>query len=112
MSEARWVEVHRLAVAGGEAGIARGIGSPLGQMWLATSRFADVVRLAEQTLALGDDAAALYQLGWARRCTGRPAEALSALGQALPLFREVGSVPCIRAWAIRFGRWSSSRRRY
>ena len=41
-SAGRWVEVHRLAVAGGEAGIARDVGGRVGGMWLARSRFADV----------------------------------------------------------------------
>ena len=40
-SVARWVEVHRLAVAGGEAGIAREVGGWVGRLWLARSRFAD-----------------------------------------------------------------------
>ena len=69
-SVARWVEVHRLAVAGREAGIARDVGGRVGGVWLARSRFADVARLAELTLTLGEDARAFYQLGWARHATG------------------------------------------
>ena len=60
-SVARWVEVHRLAVAGGEAGIARDVGGRVGRVWLARSRFADAARLAGLTLTLGEDARALYQ---------------------------------------------------
>ena len=45
-------------------------GAGLVGMWLARSRFADVARLAELTLALGEDAGAFYQLGWARDATG------------------------------------------
>src|SRR5512144_12938 len=41
-SVARWVEVHRLAVAGREAVIARTVGDRVGRVWLARSRFADV----------------------------------------------------------------------
>jgi hypothetical protein len=37
-SVARWVEVHRLAVAGGAAGIARDMGDQIGRVWLARSR--------------------------------------------------------------------------
>ena len=62
MPAGRWAEVHRLAVAGGEAGIARDVGGRVGRVWLARSRFADVARLAELTLTLGEDARAWYQL--------------------------------------------------
>jgi tetratricopeptide (TPR) repeat protein len=84
---ARWVEVHRLAVAGDEAGIACDVGDRVGRVWLARSRFADVARLAEQTLRLGPHAGALYHLGWARQVTGFPVEALAAYEQALRLYR-------------------------
>ena len=84
---ARWAEVHRLAVAGREAGIARDVGGRVGRVWLARSRFADVARLAELTLTLGKDARASYQLGWAKDATGDRAAALAAYGQALRLYR-------------------------
>ena len=89
-SVARWVEVHRLAVAGGEAGIAREVGGRVGKLWLARSRFADAARLAGLTLTLGEDARALYQLGWAKNATGNPAAALEYYGQALRLHRAAG----------------------
>ena len=89
-SVVRWVEVHRLAVAGREAGIARVVGGRVGEVWLARSRFADVARLAGLTLTLGEDALALCQLGWAKNATGNPAAALEYYGQALPIQREVG----------------------
>ena len=87
---ARWVEVHGLAVAGGEAGIARDVGDRVGRVWLARSRFADVVRLAELTLSLGPDAGAFYDLGWARRATGSSTAALVAYDDALRLYRAGG----------------------
>ena len=83
----RLVEVHRLAVAGRQAGIARDVGNRIGRVWLVRSRFADVARLAEQTLTLGEDADALYDLGWAKRATGFPVEALAAYEQALRRYR-------------------------
>ena len=89
-SVARWVEVHRLAVAGREAGIARDVGGRVGEVWLAKSRFAYAARLAGLTLTLGEDAPALYQLGWAKQATGNPAAALEYYGQALRLFRAAG----------------------
>ena len=89
-SVVRWVEVHRLAVAGGEAGIARDVGGRVGEVWLARSRFADAARLAELTLTLGEDALALYQLGWAKEATGDRAAALAAYDQALRLYRAAG----------------------
>jgi tetratricopeptide (TPR) repeat protein len=86
-STARWVEVHRLAVAGREAGIAREVGGRVGAVWLGRSRFADVARLAELTLTLGEDARAFYQLGWAKDATGDRAAALATYDQALRLYR-------------------------
>src|SRR5262252_8154782 len=86
----RWVEVHRLAVAGREAGIARDVGNQIGGVWLARSRFADVARLAGLTLTLGEDAGAFYQLGWARNATGDQTAALAAYDQALPVYRALG----------------------
>ena len=89
-SVARWVEVHRLAVAGREAGIARDAGGRVGRVWLARSRFADAARLAGLTLTLGEDARALYQLGWAKNATGDRAAALEYYGHALRLYRAAG----------------------
>jgi tetratricopeptide (TPR) repeat protein len=89
-SVVRWVEVHRLAVAGGEAGIARDVGGRVGGVWLARSRFADVARLAGLTLTLGEDALALNQLGWAKDATGDPTAGLAAYGRALRLYRAAG----------------------
>lgn len=86
----RWVEVHRLAVAGGDAGIARAVGDRVGRVWLATSRFTDVARLAQQTLTLGADAGSSYHLGWANQVTGSPTEALAAYQEALRLYRAGG----------------------
>ena len=84
---ARWVEVHRLAVAGGQAGIARATGGRIGWVWLARSRFADVARLAESTLLLGEDAGSFYHLGWARSSMGQLVEALAAYEKALRSYR-------------------------
>ena len=88
MTSMLWLaEVHRLAVTGREPGIARAAGNRVGRAWLARSRCADVVRLAEQTLTLGEDAGAFFQLGWAKRATGFPVEALAAYAVALRLHR-------------------------
>src|SRR5215469_16088270 len=89
-SVARWVEVHRLAVVGQEARIAREVGGRVGEVWLARSRFADVARLAGLTLTLGEDARAFNQLGMARHATGDRTAALAAYDQALRLRRAAG----------------------
>ena len=89
-SVARWVEVHRLAVAGREAAIARDAGNRVGRVWLPTSRFTDVARLAALTLTLGGDAGAFYHLGWAMHATGDRGAALAAFDQALSLYRAAG----------------------
>src|SRR4051794_13665515 len=89
-SALRWVEVHRLAVAGGEAAIARDVGDRVARAWLPTSRFADVARVAELTLSLGDEAGAFYDLGTAWSSTGRGREAVRVYEQALALYRASG----------------------
>ena len=85
---ARWAEVHRLAVAGRQADIARDTGNRVGRVWLRTSRFADVEALAIATLTLGPDAGSFYDRGWARRATGRPQLAVQDYQQALTLYRQ------------------------
>src|ERR1700733_4751106 len=114
-SVARWVEVHRLAVAGGGGGGARRVGR-------ARSRFADAARLAGLTLTLGEDASALYQLGWAENATGDRTAALEYYGHALRLYRAAGDRGYEAATLSNIGlayeglgegggRWSTSGRR-
>ncbi|MEU6021779.1 hypothetical protein [Micromonospora sp. NPDC047134] len=64
------MEVHRLAVAGREAEIARRVGDRVARVWLRTSRFADAKALTNATLMLGPDADAFYHLGQAHACPG------------------------------------------
>ena len=52
-------------------------------MWLSRSRFADVARLAELTLTLGEDACAFYRPGVGKAGDGVAGEALAAYEQAL-----------------------------
>ncbi|WP_433041251.1 tetratricopeptide repeat protein [Dactylosporangium sp. CS-033363] len=87
---AQAVEVHRLAVAGREADIARQVGRRVARVWLRTSRFADVDALTSATLHLGPDSRAFYDRGRARSATGRPHLALADYEQALSLYRDAG----------------------
>ncbi|WP_431973839.1 tetratricopeptide repeat protein [Micromonospora haikouensis] len=87
---ARWVEVHRLAVAGRQSEIARDIGGRVCWTWLRTSRFAAVEAVATATLTLGPNARAFYQRGWARSSTGRPWSALEDFQQALTMYQQAG----------------------
>ncbi|MEU4163971.1 tetratricopeptide repeat protein [Actinoplanes sp. NPDC026670] len=88
---ARYAEVHRLAVAGREADIAREVGNRLCTAWLRTARFADVEATATATLTLGPDTVAFYQRGGARFATGRPGPALEDYQLALIRFRWAGN---------------------
>ncbi|MGV9978066.1 tetratricopeptide repeat protein, partial [Micromonospora wenchangensis] len=87
---ARWVEVHRLAVAGRQSEIARNLGDRVCRVWLRTSRFAAVEAMATATLTLGPDAGSFYDRGWARRATGRRLPALEDYQQALAMYRQAG----------------------
>ncbi|MEU8186652.1 tetratricopeptide repeat protein, partial [Micromonospora carbonacea] len=82
--------MHRLAVAGRQAEIARQVGERVCRVWLRTSRFAAVETVAAATLSLGPDANALYRRGWARSSTGRPWLALEDYQQALTFYRQAG----------------------
>ncbi|MFI1196978.1 tetratricopeptide repeat protein, partial [Micromonospora sp. NPDC020750] len=86
----RWVEVHRLAVAGRQAAIARDTGARVCRVWLRTSRFAAVEAMATATLTLGPDASAFYDRGWARSSTGQPRPALEDYQQALTMYQQAG----------------------
>ncbi|MEV5821878.1 tetratricopeptide repeat protein, partial [Micromonospora haikouensis] len=82
------MEVHRLAVAGRQAEIARHTGDRVCRVWLRTSRFAAVEAITTATLTLGPDASAFYQRGWARSSTGRPWPALEDYQQALTMYQQ------------------------
>ena len=81
------VEVHRLAVAGGEADIAHAIDRTLNRQWRATSRFREVEQLAGKTLELGPDTYALDSLATAKQRLGDPWTARDLFLQALGLDR-------------------------
>ncbi|WP_256095905.1 tetratricopeptide repeat protein, partial [Micromonospora carbonacea] len=82
--------MHRLAVTGRQAAIARDVGDRVCQVWLRTSRFAAVEAMATATLTLGPIASALYQRGWAWSSTGRPWLALEDFQQALAIYQQAG----------------------
>ncbi|SCF47213.1 tetratricopeptide repeat protein, partial [Micromonospora carbonacea] len=82
--------MHRLAVAGRQAEIARHVGKRVCRVWLRTSRFAAVEAMATATLTLGPDAGAFYDRGWARSSTGRPWLALEDFQQALTRYQQAG----------------------
>ncbi|MFF3853495.1 tetratricopeptide repeat protein, partial [Micromonospora sp. NPDC002575] len=84
------MEVHRLAVAGRQAEIARHTSARVCRLWLRTSRFAAVEAMATATLTLGPDASAFYDRGWARSSTGRPWLALEDYQQALTIYQKAG----------------------
>ncbi|MCP5034000.1 MAG: tetratricopeptide repeat protein, partial [Actinomycetia bacterium] len=84
-------EVHRLAVAGREAGIAVDAGGWASSLLLGVSRFREVVGIAEATLGLGDDPGAFYHLGYAQRALGRPHQALGNYQRALTQWQSDGN---------------------
>nr|WP_304412717.1 MULTISPECIES: tetratricopeptide repeat protein [unclassified Actinoplanes] len=87
----QWAEVHRLALAGRKATIARDVGHRLATVWLRVSRLADVAALSRATLTLGPDANALYDLGRAESGMGRYRDALASYELALHLYRDAGA---------------------
>ncbi|MCP4693555.1 MAG: tetratricopeptide repeat protein, partial [Desulfobacterales bacterium] len=83
-TEEQELEIHRLALAGAEAGIAAEIADHLAVQWHGRSRFNEVVELCENTLrVIGDECRAFHNLGCAEQALGRIESAFTHYQMAL-----------------------------
>jgi tetratricopeptide (TPR) repeat protein len=89
-TEEQLLEVHRLALLGGEADITRKVTGQLANSWLSLSRFREVRELCTKTLELGQDPDTVVSLARARRVLGEVAEAMRLYQDALKMYEEVG----------------------
>jgi tetratricopeptide (TPR) repeat protein len=88
-TEEQLLEIHRLALLGAEADIARDVTSQLAGSWLSLSRFRAVRELCTKTLELGQDPETLVRLAQARQVLGEVAEAIGLYHGALKMYEEV-----------------------
>ena len=84
-TEEQLLEIHRLAMLGGEAGIARDLTRRLAGPWLGVSRFREVAELCQRTLKAGPDARTLNSLARAKQVLGEVVEAMQHYRAALEM---------------------------
>jgi tetratricopeptide (TPR) repeat protein len=89
-TEEQLLEVHRLALLGIAADIARDVTSQLARSWLGLSRFREVRELCTKTLELGPDPDTFVHLARAKRVLGEVDEAMRLYRDALKIYEEVG----------------------
>jgi tetratricopeptide (TPR) repeat protein len=89
-TEEQLLEIHRLAVLGQSAAIARDVGTRLTGHWLGLSRFREVRALSLQTLSLGPHADTTGHLAQAKRVLGEVQEALTLYLDAFQMYEAVG----------------------
>jgi tetratricopeptide (TPR) repeat protein len=89
-TEEQLLEIHRLALLGAEANIAREVTGQLAGSWLSLSRFREVRELCTKTLELGPDPDTFAHLARAKEVLGEVAEAMRLYHGALKMYEEVG----------------------
>ncbi|MCC5897456.1 MAG: CHAT domain-containing protein, partial [Phormidium sp. BM_Day4_Bin.17] len=87
-TEAQRLEIHRLAVAGGEGKIAADITQALASRWIKQSRFRETRQLCCQTLTVIEDYGTVHQLARAEERLGEVEEARSHYRRAQELCPE------------------------
>jgi hypothetical protein len=92
-TEEQLLEIHRLAVLGTEADIARDVTSQLVGSWLGLSCFREVRELCAKTLELGPDPDIFVHLARAKQVLGEVDEAIRINLGALKMYEEAGNQP-------------------
>jgi tetratricopeptide (TPR) repeat protein len=107
-TEEQLLEIHRLALLGDEADIARALTSQLATSWLGLSRFREVRELCTKTLGLGPDPDTFVSLAWAKNVLGEVAEAMRLYHDARKMYEEVGNRAGLAGTLLSIG-WVYSR---
>jgi alkanesulfonate monooxygenase SsuD/methylene tetrahydromethanopterin reductase-like flavin-dependent oxidoreductase (luciferase family) len=102
-TEEEFLEIHRLAMLGGEAEIARHVAGRLASTWLGLSRFRDVKDLCLETLEAGRDPDILNSLARARGVLGEVEEAMRVYLEAQKMYEEVGDRSGMATTRMRIG---------
>jgi tetratricopeptide (TPR) repeat protein len=82
-TEETLLEIHRLAILGGECEIAVTVANSVASRWINRSRFLEAERLCQETLSRCPDHRILHSLGKAELVLGRTSEARDHYQQAL-----------------------------
>jgi tetratricopeptide (TPR) repeat protein len=90
-NEEQQVEIHRLAMLGGDGDIAVKMSQRLSTSWIDVSRFRAARTLCEETLVLQKDGTIIYNLSKIYRTLGDLQKALDYAQQSLKIYREIGN---------------------
>jgi tetratricopeptide (TPR) repeat protein len=89
-TEEQQVEIHRLAMLGGDGEIAVEIAQILSNSWIDVSRYRAARTLCEETLALQKDSTVIYNLSRIYESLGELNQALTLSQQSIEIFRGIG----------------------
>ncbi len=87
---AQCLEIHRLAMLGGNGEIAVDMAKRLSNNWIAVSRYRAARDICEQTLALQTDEALIYNLSRIYEALGDSQKALDYAQQSIEIQKEIG----------------------
>jgi tetratricopeptide (TPR) repeat protein len=90
-TEEQQVEIHRLAILGGDGEIAVKMAQTLSNRWIAVSRYHAARTLCEETLALQTDSTIIHNLSRISDSLGDLNQALTLSQQSLELDRAIGN---------------------
>jgi tetratricopeptide (TPR) repeat protein len=88
-NEAQQLELHRLAMLGGDGEIAVDMAKRLSDSWIAVSRYGAARNICEETLALQTDGSLIYNLSKIYQTLGDLQKALDYAQQSIEIYRKV-----------------------
>jgi tetratricopeptide (TPR) repeat protein len=89
-NEAQRLEIHRLAMLGGDGEIAFEMAKRLSDRWIAVSRYCAARNICEETLVLQTDGNLIYNLSRIYQTLGDLQKALDYAQQSIEIKREIG----------------------
>jgi tetratricopeptide (TPR) repeat protein len=89
-NEAQRLEIHRLAMLGGDGEIAVKMAKRLSNSWIDVSRYGAARNICEETLALQTDGGLIYNLSKIYETLGDLQKALDYAQQSIEIKREIG----------------------
>jgi tetratricopeptide (TPR) repeat protein len=90
-NEAQRLEIHRLAMLGGDGEIAVDMAKRLSNSWIAISRYRAARNICEETLVLQTDGGLVYNLSRIYQTLGDLQKALDYAQQSIEIDREIGN---------------------
>jgi tetratricopeptide (TPR) repeat protein len=90
-TEEQQVEIHRLAMLGGDGEIAVEMAWILSNSWIDVSRYREARTFCEETLALQEDSTVIHNLSRIYESLGELNQALTLSQQSIELYRVIGN---------------------